>query len=221
MKNIISFSLYGDKKLYPVGALKNALLQKTVYPEWTCRFYVDDKVPKEVIEQLKDYGSEIIEKGPSRNFIGSFWRYEVAFDPSVDRYAVRDCDSRLNDREYLAVKEWISEGTSFHIMRDHPNHLHVIMAGMWGGISGKVPEFEQIYTNYIKQSNGEFWSDMYFLETLLWDGYIKKNHTAHDEYFKPLGIEKPFPIKLVDEYSFVGNKYDENDKPVYSVNRRD
>jgi hypothetical protein len=221
MKNVISFSLYGDREIYSVGALKNAVLQKSIYPEWICRFYVDDKVPKETINKLKNLGSEIVDKGPSKNFIGSLWRFEVAFDPSVNIYVVRDCDSRLSVREFSAIKEWLSEGSSFHVMRDHPNHVHVMMAGMWGGISGKIPEFKKLYDNFLKQTNGEFEADTIFLKNFLWENYVKKDHTAHDEYFKPLGTEKPFPDKLIDEYSFVGNKYNENDKPVYSVNRRD
>jgi hypothetical protein len=32
-----------------------------------------------------------------------FWRFLVADDPTVDRYIVRDSDSRLNAREALYV----------------------------------------------------------------------------------------------------------------------
>jgi len=30
---------------------------------------------------------------------GMFWRFMVASDPTVDRYIIRDSDSRLNARE--------------------------------------------------------------------------------------------------------------------------
>ena len=34
----------------------------------------------------------------------------------------RDCDSRLNKREKLAVDELLKSDKNFHIMRDHPWH---------------------------------------------------------------------------------------------------
>ena len=59
--------------------------------------------------------------------------YQVASDPSVDRYVVRDTDSRLNARERFAVEEWIQSGTAVHAMRDHPKHYpNPIMGGCWG-----------------------------------------------------------------------------------------
>ena len=38
-KWVISFGLYGDKKKYTIGALRNALLAKVYFPGWECRFY--------------------------------------------------------------------------------------------------------------------------------------------------------------------------------------
>ncbi len=37
---------------------------------------------------------------------GMFWRFLVADDPQVDRFIVRDSDSRLNARDAYAVAEW-------------------------------------------------------------------------------------------------------------------
>jgi len=58
------------------------------------------------------------------------WRFSVAGDDSVDRYIVRDVDSRLNARERFAVEEWIVSGNPLHLMRDHPYHVAPIM-GMY------------------------------------------------------------------------------------------
>ena len=35
---------------------------------------------------------------------GMFWRFLVADDPTVDRFIIRDSDSRLNARERFAVE---------------------------------------------------------------------------------------------------------------------
>ena len=43
-----------------------------------------------------------------------FWRYYIADDASVDRYLVRDADSRLSVREARAVEEWILSGVRTH-----------------------------------------------------------------------------------------------------------
>jgi hypothetical protein len=42
----------------------------------------------------------------------------VAADADVDRFIVRDADSRLNSREKAAVDAWIASGATFPIMRD-------------------------------------------------------------------------------------------------------
>jgi hypothetical protein len=62
------------------------------------------------------------------------WRFLVASDPNIERYVIRDIDSRISRREKLAVDEWIASGKQFHVMRDHPSHSNNAMSGgMWGG----------------------------------------------------------------------------------------
>ena len=61
MKKIISFSLWGDNPKYTIGALKNANLALTIYPEWICRYYVAKSVPNDIITQLESLSNvEII-----------------------------------------------------------------------------------------------------------------------------------------------------------------
>jgi hypothetical protein len=43
--NVISFSLWGTAPFYAYGAMINLVLSRTVYPGWSCRFYVDATVP--------------------------------------------------------------------------------------------------------------------------------------------------------------------------------
>ena len=62
----------------------------------------------------------------------------------VDRFIVRDSDSRLNARERLAVEEWIQSGTLVHSLRDHPNHDRPLNGGMWGGRKGAVPDMASL-----------------------------------------------------------------------------
>jgi len=46
MKNIISFSLWGNDPMYWKGAVKNIKLAKELYPGFICRFYVDKNCEK-------------------------------------------------------------------------------------------------------------------------------------------------------------------------------
>ena len=55
MKKIISFSLWGDKAMYTVGAILNAQLAQEHFPEWTCVFYYDKTVPGIYIKALEQF----------------------------------------------------------------------------------------------------------------------------------------------------------------------
>jgi hypothetical protein len=119
----ISLGLYGKSPKYLVGALRNVELQAQIFPGWKVRIYHDDSVPKEMLDKLLNSGAELVKVDfISGNIAGMFWRFLVAADPSVDRYIVRDADSRLSMREKAAVNEWIASGKKAHNIRDHPSH---------------------------------------------------------------------------------------------------
>jgi hypothetical protein len=97
---VISFALYGKKPKYNLGAIYNVEMAKLYFPGWKCRFYVTNDVLNLTINVLKDLGSEIEYIPPGMGKIGGmFWRFLVADDPKVDRYIVRDVDSRPNARD--------------------------------------------------------------------------------------------------------------------------
>jgi len=132
MKKVIAFSLWGNDPMYNVGAIKNASLVQMVYGNsWTSRFYLADDVPQETIEELnKVPNTECIMMGSPNDWYGTFWRFLAIDDTDIAMF--RDTDSRITDREYAAVKQWLDNDESVHIMRDHPYHSETILAGMWG-----------------------------------------------------------------------------------------
>ena len=136
----MSYGLYGANPKYITGAIRNAELVKVWFPGWVARFYVDDTVPKDKIATLQAKGAEIISMGSriKGGIAGMFWRFLVADDATVDRWIVRDSDSRLNPRERFAVEEWIRSGKSVHTIRDHPNHERPLNGGLWGGVRGAI-----------------------------------------------------------------------------------
>ena len=52
---------------------------------------------------------------------------------NIERFISRDCDSRLSERDRVAVDEWIKSEKNFHIIREHPiGHRSLINAGYVG-----------------------------------------------------------------------------------------
>jgi len=104
-KRVVSYGLYGSNPKYTVGAIRNAELVKVWFPGWVARFYCDNTVPANIIKTLKDLDAEIVTISDIKGGIaGMFWRFLVADDDTVDRYIIRDTDSRLNPRERFAVE---------------------------------------------------------------------------------------------------------------------
>jgi len=221
-KKVISFGLWGTNPKYLQGALENARLQPKVYPGWVCRFFIAADVPGNIIDELKSLGCEIVlTKRPGTYRKARYWRIGVAFDPSVSHYIIRDCDSRINEREADAVKEWLLSGKSFHIMRDHKKHTAPIMGGMWGAVHGFWPEFEVEYDKWTKAMLngwtpspriGKVDGDQSFLMQKVWP-VIKDNHIAHDDKKSKTGNELPFKVKLPGK-RFIGQQYNEKGKSI-------
>lgn len=141
---VISMSLYGRDPRYSWGVIRNAQLLPLIFPGWTLRVYVpktdvEDSflaVPPRIIACLKRLGVQIVFVDPSK--IGAipprWWRYLVADDMSVKYFVVRDADSRLNERDAIAVNDWIESTSAVHCIRDQPSHAtQAVVDGLWGG----------------------------------------------------------------------------------------
>jgi len=82
------------------GITHNIDLQPVYYPGWKVRIYVASDVPASEVAVWRSLGAVIVEMGKeSIDLHGALWRFIAASDPSIDRYVVRDADSRLNSRE--------------------------------------------------------------------------------------------------------------------------
>lgn len=153
---IISFSLWGKSRLYCLGALANAKLAQVLFPGWRCRFYVADDVPQRIVDDLIALGAEIVHKPASLGFVGLFWRFEVADDPEVERFIVRDCDSRLTPRDAVMVKAWEEAGLPAHIIRDCESHSAWMCGATWGMVTDFLPS---LYHLSVKELMIDFWGD--------------------------------------------------------------
>lgn len=182
-KNVISFSLFGNGKKYTQGAIANVFAVRFIYPDWICRFYVDDSVPKDIIRTLTSEGADvrIVQGLPSKKY-GTFWRFLVADDKTVDRFLIRDCDSIVNVRERLAVEQWIDSQRHFHVMRDFYTHTDLVQAGMWGGVVGALPPMGQAFCRYVESKIQHRTMDQDFLREEIWST-IRQSIMTHDSFF--------------------------------------
>ena len=210
IKNVISYSLWGDHPMYWVGALENIKQVKEYFPNWICRFYIDKNCNQELIDTIKGENVEVVLVDSKDSFHGMFWRFWASEDPDVDVFLSRDCDSRFSDREVAAINEWLVSDKDFHIMRDHPYHTVPILGGMWGcrnGIMRKIGLTKMIESWNQYQRKG---IDQDFLGRCVYP-LVVNNAMEHSEFNLRFGGEiRPFPT-IRNNYEFVGDVFDEND----------
>ncbi len=108
--NVISYSLWGTAPFYSYGAMINLVLSRTVYPGWSCRFYIDATVPPACAAFLRDNGADVRNIEDEYPGVGLFQRFLVMNDRTVGRFLVRDCDARLSAAEADLVQQWIDSG---------------------------------------------------------------------------------------------------------------
>mmetsp|Transcript_36783 Transcript_36783/g.68417 ORF Transcript_36783/g.68417 Transcript_36783/m.68417 type:complete len:549 (-) Transcript_36783:26-1672(-) len=210
-KRVISFGLYGKTPKYTHGAVRNAELAVTYFPGWVCRFYVTSDVPADVISRLRELNAEIEHIPDGMGYSsGMFYRFLVAADSTIDRYIIRDADSRLNARDRIAVEEWIESKKPVHILRDHVNHCNTINGGMWGGVMGALPSIAEHVMNW--KDRDQYLADINFLDSQVWQT-VMDNHIAHDSYCcDKFPLTRPFPSRRPPTYQHVGQVFDAKDQ---------
>jgi Flp pilus assembly protein TadD len=202
-RNVIAFSLWGDHPDYTHGAIVNAQIAPHVYRGWTCRFYCDDTVPRPILEELRRLKAQVI-RMPERNAVasGAFWRFLASDDSEVDRFLCRDADSRVNCRERAAVEAWLASGKSFHAMRDHVYHNELILAGMWGGIAGVLPNIDRLSRRHGRYS-GVRHADQNFLRAVVWP-LVHDDILVHDSQYRFAGSQDFPPFSSLPGNLHVG-----------------
>ena len=188
-QKIISFSLFGSKPRYLRGALDNIHAAKQLLPAWRCRFYLDGSVPADFIAALQEFDTEVITCADGASLKEKLcWRFAVAWDSSVERLLVRDVDSVITEREVAAVNAWIVSSRPFHVMRDWWTHTDLMLAGMWGGKGGQLPDLSEemmLYKSAVMETPNV---DQWFLRDRVWPR-IYAHCLVHDRCFDFLNAE--------------------------------
>ncbi len=194
-RKVVSFSLCGNHLCYLFGAVINAKRIALLMPDWTPRFYIGDDVPNDIVDCLSDCHAEVVRQDEIPEGIPPYmWRFLVIDDPQVSLFACRDTDSRISIREVAAVDEWVCSAHPFHIMRDHPFHNELILAGLWGGVADPGIRIADRILQFINQSRdgNQYGIDQYFLKKEFWP-YINRSCLIHDTFYR-LDDNRPFPF---------------------------
>lgn len=185
-RDVITFSVWGNNPRYLRGAIRNLQEVATLYPGWVCRFYVDDSVPAEFVNLAIELGAQIIQQPANQSLRQKLsWRFLVANDLTVRRFLVRDADAVVSVREAQAVAEWLASDRWFHVMRDYWTHTDPILAGMWGGRSGLLPDLATLILDYQSGKLETPNIDQWFLRDRVWP-LIRNKTLIHDRCFRVL-----------------------------------
>ncbi len=188
-KKVLSFSLFGQRPKYLYGAIKILQQQPTVFPGWTCRFYVAENMISSVTDELSAGGAEVIIMRPEKLLAGTFWRFLAADEDNLDACLMLDVDSPLLERQKCATDEWLNSDKFYHVLRDHRAHSSKIMGGMWGvkKLNPVVLNMRQEIENFISLHKEKYYrreGDQMFLAKVVYPR-IRKHTLFHvDPGFK-------------------------------------
>ena len=193
--NIASYSLYGSDQKYFYGAIQNAKSVNHLAGNWKSYFYCDASVPLWVINELENFGARVIISEPGWHANGMFWRFYPIHNERFERFIIRDVDSRISDREAIAIQSWIESGLLGHIMRDHPYHNTSILGGMWGARSDLRFELEPI--DIAQKYTTEKGQDQNYLEDIVYP-ILKEQSLIHDSFYKHEPSSVYFPTSRIN-----------------------
>ena len=210
MNKIISISLWGDNPRYSVGAIKNAKLAQEIFPDWTVRIYFSNVIESH-LQQLKQFNNVSLIDCSREEIAPCFWRFFSLFESENNVTLLRDSDSRLSLREKHCVDLWLLRSDDYIIIRDHIRHYDFpILAGMWG-YKGKMPE--EFYQKMFVFGKENFYTiDQIYLREVVWPFASIKSSIfglSEDKQF--------FESRKEILPHFVGQGYDEFDRPIYPV----
>jgi tetratricopeptide (TPR) repeat protein len=217
-QDVISFSLWGAAPFYAYGAMINLVLARTIYPGWSCRFYVAADVPRTCVAFLRDNGADVRNMEDEYPGVGLFQRFLVMNDPAVGRFLVRDCDARLSQGEADLVRQWIESDYPFHAVRDHVLHNELMIGCTWAGRTDCGIDMVELMKRYFSVTSGptaRYGHDQRMLGLMLWP-LIRNRCLVHDKYYRLPGVHT---VPLRDPASHFGAGHQNIDAVLEEVDR--
>lgn len=165
---IISYTIFGKESIYQKGLLANIKLAKELLPEWTVRIYCADYLPTQFKERLLSSDNvDLVLCKEEYPYHGLMWRMLPLME-GHDAVIIRDCDTRIFDRDVSLINDWLSIDSKYHICRDNPGSKHTILAGLWGARNAQLPITELWDQWRHKQKDTGFLWDQDFLKKYIY-----------------------------------------------------
>ncbi len=213
MKSIFSFTLFGNQDKYCKGLLKNITIIEEKFPGWEVWVYCGEGISEHTVFELHSHTCVRLIPTNEEGLINKFYRFFAIDDPEVQTCIIRDADSRIYERDYACIQDFLNSDKLVHIIRDHPNHHHLMMAGMWGIKKGALYHLQNTVRTYFEQwkqskPSSDFWSDTLFLCDCIYPRimYVSMIHDELQSY-EPREFRTPFQYPLVENH-FVGQVYE-------------
>lgn len=226
-KKILSYSLFGngtrlnsgngEKYRDCIRILSEQASESELYKDWFIRIYHDEEMADDILQEHQhnkqiEFRNVAHIKIPNvdidlKGVLGKFWRTLAIVDPEVEHVCFRDLDSDLTRREEYAVRDWMKTDKKLHVMRDHPQHLIGMLAGMWcfqhAGDKTKGHYLVEELFERVKSYKNINRSDQPLINSIFWRD-LENDSIQHDAYTcKYFNNSKPFPTKR-DEMTFIG-----------------
>lgn len=159
------------------------------------------QVPEHILNTLAGNGAKIVlvnNATMAKAGFGMNWRFLVADNKSVNRFVIRDCDSRLLLRDRYALDEWEQSKLPYHVVRDHVAHSsYPISGGMWGAVTSAPTPNMLALLSQTRDKQG-YMHDMNFLNQIIWPIMAKSGVRQHDAFsctnFAAQGLSSGWPI---------------------------
>lgn len=190
MKNVISFCVWGNCKIYTYSLYENALLLPKVFPNWHMIVYHTKNTDLEVINELSKFDYvKCVEIDIPNHYRNTMLRFIAGFDADYDHVIFRDADARLLHRDYVCVSKWIESGKDVHVIRDHPMNgiFYRICAGMWGVKKGFFQKFniQPKFEYFFSDIKNNYWTlDERFLYLYIYPHLSPENSIIHTSCIK-------------------------------------
>ena len=204
---IISYSIFGEEQWYRNGLIKNIDIAKSLLRDWTVRVYISDKIEKDFIDKVsKNQNVEVIVKHEKYPYEGLMWRM-LPMEEGHEAVAVRDCDTRLFERDKNLLDDWLSNKFKYHVCRENPGAYSVMLAGLYGGKKPTLiieDKFHKWREKYIKGKKSLYLWDQGFLRRHVYPN-IRNDLIVYTEHVK-MNCEKNVK-KIPGERGFYNGRY--------------
>jgi len=205
-RTVMSFSLYGNANKYIGGLLENCRIINRVFPNFWIYVYVGNDFDHSIFgDKFIAINNIYFIYTNLAGHINASMRFTTIDRDEVSSAFSRDCDSRINNRDIYCITKFMESYKKFQIIRDHPEHNAMIMAGMWGIKKGllrkKVSELLFDFRDKMK-NNISFGGDQLFLEKYIYPLVLTNSLVFSGYYKRQFAYENPIDIEVQEEFVY-------------------